>query len=158
MPAFRSITFNPNCIMNWTVILIASLAATALMSAFSYIVSAAFGALFKEPVLLDWVLRKSGLKAGGRWHAALGWLLHFVFGLLFVLAYDVIWRWKGVTLPNTLALGAIGGIVGIAGWMLLFRIPRERPRIPLRQYYLQLFLAHVVFAGTAGAVYHFFGY
>ncbi len=139
-------------------ILVATLAGTSTMTAFSYIVSEAFQKLFKEPVLLAIIMKKLRVDASAKTKTVLAWLLHYFIGLLFVLSYEVAWNYFNI--PQSWLVGCIfgciSGIFGILGWMLLFRIPGKPPKVHFSEYYLQLFFAHVVFALTVLAVYKIF--
>ncbi|RZJ34438.1 MAG: hypothetical protein EOO51_09525 [Flavobacterium sp.] len=139
-------------------ILVATLAGTSTMTAFSYIVSEAFQKLFKEPVLLAIIMKKLRVDASAKTKTVLAWLLHYFIGLLFVLSYELAWNYFNI--PQSWLVGCIfgciSGIIGILGWMLIFRIPGKPPNVHFSEYYLQLFFAHVVFALTVRAVYKIF--
>jgi hypothetical protein len=139
-------------------ILAETIAAVTLMTAFSYLVSESFRKLFAEPVLLNYVIRLSGLRASPSLNSVLGWLIHYVLGLLFVLVYE--WLWNSGLMsdgwPEALVLGIASGIVGIIGWMMIFSAPRDKPRVAFRAYYAQLLVAHIIFAAGATAVHRMF--
>ncbi len=139
-------------------IILATIAGTTFMTAFSYMISESFNKLFKEPVLLNFALKALKLELSPTARRIAGWAIHYLIGVAFVLAYHVIWE-RGV-LPldwiNTVLLGAISGLLGIAGWMLIFRIPANNPPVKFGQYYLQLFFAHIFFAAGAAVVYMIF--
>lgn len=139
-------------------ILIATLAATTAMTAFSYLLSEAFQKLFKEPVLLNYVLELSGIKLGDRSLGAAGWLLHYIIGLIFVITYYLIWTYTNIRLSwvSGVVFGCISGIIGILGWVVLFKLPSKEPRVAFTAYYIQLFYAHIVFALIATAVFKAF--
>lgn len=136
-------------------ILVATLAGTSMMTAFSYLVSKAFHKLFKEPVLLAIIMKKLGFNFSRQMKSVLAWLLHYFIGLLFVISYEIAWVYFEV--PQSwlvgLIFGCVSGIIGVLGWMLIFRIPGKPPKVRFTEYYLQLFFAHIVFAMTVLTVY-----
>jgi len=143
--------------MNWVEIIAETIVATALMSLFSHLVSESFGKLFTEPVLINYVMRLSKLELRPKMGSALGWLLHYAAGILFVIPYHWIWRkWLSDDWVSGLILGAVSGVVGILGWMIIFSLPRREPRVAFTEYYIQLFFAHIVFAFSALAVHKLF--
>lgn len=140
---------------NFSNILFISILATLVMTAFSYVVSESFRAMYKEPVLLSYVLINSKLNIPPLLKNIMGWILHFAIGFVFVLTYHFIWN--NDILPENwvtaLILGGISGVMGIIGWYFLFKYTEFKPQIDFKGYYLQLFFAHVLFALTAFAVY-----
>jgi hypothetical protein len=50
-----------------------------------------------------------------------------------------------------LILGAACGLIGILVWETVFRVHPSPPRIDLKNYYRQLFIAHLIF-GTVAAI------
>ena len=132
-------------------ILISSILATAVMTAFSYLVSETFKKLFKEPVLLSFAIGRFHLQLSKSTERVLAWLLHFMIGLLFVVCYHFIWKWDwlDIDFQSSLLLGALSGIIGIISWHFIFEFTNHQPRIAFKQYYLQLFIAHVFFGVTA---------
>ncbi|WP_228515158.1 MULTISPECIES: hypothetical protein [unclassified Flavobacterium] len=136
-------------------LLIVSITATSTMTLFSYAVSKNFRELYKEPVLLSLVLSKLKLETAPKTENVLGWILHYIIGFLFVLAYHFLWSHNilPVSILSALLLGSISGIIGILGWMLIFKLSNHKPAIDFKGYYIQLFLAHVIFGLTATAVY-----
>lgn len=135
-----------------------TIAGTTVMTAFSYLVSASFGKLFAEPILINYVMRLSRIGVRPKMTGIAGWLLHYLIGLLFVWPYHRIWH-AGILPENWVSafiLGAASGIIGILGWMLIFRLPRKEPRVAFTEYYLQLFFAHIFFAAAAFAVHLLF--
>lgn len=56
--------------MNLLKIAIAAFSATNIMTTFSYLLSANFKKLFKEPVMMNFILEGIGIELKGRWHKA----------------------------------------------------------------------------------------
>lgn len=138
--------------------LLETIAGTTVMTAFSHLVSASFNKLFTEPVLLNYVLRISDIRIKPAYSGFIGWLLHYLAGLLFVAGFHWAWHLDIVAEDwvSGLTLGAASGIIGILTWMVIFRLPRKTPRVAFSEYYLQLFFAHVFFAFPVVAVHKLF--
>jgi len=135
-------------------ITVASVLGTSIMTAFSYIASESFNKLWKEPVLLNLVASKAKTDFSPRRKSIFGWLIHYIIGFSFALSYHFIWKYSDAepTWLCGLILGAASGLLGICSWFFLFRIPEQKPKIAIRQYYLQLFIAHLFFALAVVAV------
>lgn len=133
----------------------ASVLATSAMTLFSYAMSASFRELYKEPVLLSFILTKINLEVSMQTKKYLAWLLHYLIGLIFVIAYHLLWYYNVLTISilNTLLLGALSGIIGIIGWVVMFKMADYKPNIDFKGYYIQLFFAHIIFAIVAVAAY-----
>ena len=142
----------------YTIILLflVSIIATSSMTLFSYSVSSAFRELYKEPVLLAFVLKKFNINISSNAKITTAWILHYLIGLFFVVIYYMLWKNNIITIStlDTLIVGAVTGIVGIVGWVLLFKTSDYRPNLNFTGYYLQLFLAHLIFALTAAASFY----
>lgn len=136
-------------------ILIATIAATSAMTLFSYAVSASARELYKEPVLLTYVLSSLKVDVSPQTKTFLAWLLHYLIGLFFVLSYHFLWAHDVIEISwrAGLVLGAASGIVGILGWIILFKIVNQKPNIDFKGYYVQLFFAHIIFGLVAFYVY-----
>lgn len=139
-------------------ILIATIAATSAMTLFSYAVSASARELYKEPVLLTYVLSSLKVDVSPQTKTFLAWLLHYLIGLFFVLSYHFLWAHDVIEISwrAGLVLGAASGIVGILGWIILFKIVDQKPNIDFKGYYVQLFFAHIIFGLVAFYVYQLF--
>lgn len=139
-------------------LVISCIVATSAMTLFSYIISAGFRELYKEPVLLTYLLTKFDVEVSMVTKSILAWVLHYVIGLLFVIAYHYIWVYDVMEFSWRVALllGAISGIIGILGWIILFKIVPQKPNIDFKGYYIQLFFAHVILGLTAFLVYKAF--
>lgn len=137
----------PICIQ----LLIATVAATSAMTLFSYILSAGFKELYKEPLLLKYLLMKLKIAVSDRVKEILAWGIHYAIGFVFVLGYYLLWV-NGIILFTILVgmgLGAICGIIGIISWMIMFKLARFEQKAGDKGYYFQLFVAHIIFGVTA---------
>ena len=97
------------------------MAATSAMTAFSYFLSATFRKLYKEPLLLQYLVSASGICMGTKAKAFAGWSLHYLIGLLFVALFDL-GRYPGfytASWPAELEFEIAIGIIGIAGWAII---------------------------------------
>ena len=139
-------------------IVISSIAATSAMTLFSYVISASFRELYKEPVLLTYLLTKAHVQVSAATKTVLAWILHYIIGLLFVIGYHFVWTYNILEFswPIALLLGAVSGIIGILGWVIMFKAVPQEPNIDFKGYYLQLFFAHVIFGIVAFWVYKMF--
>lgn len=139
-------------------ILLASIIGTVVMTGFSYYMSEQFNALFKEPVLLNLVTSSAKIEVNPKRKSALGWIAHFVIGLVFVVCYHLIWKYSDFdpTWFCGLIFGIISGFVGIFSWHFLFKLGDNPPKVKFKKYYLQLFFAHILFALAVVGVYKIF--
>lgn len=136
-------------------LIVVSIAATSAMTLFSYAASASFRELYKEPVLLTFMLTKLNIELAPKSKAVLAWLLHYFIGFLFVLCYHFLWVQDllPISFLSGFILGFISGIIGIIGWMIMFKMSNHQPQIDFKGYYFQLLLAHIIFGLVATAVY-----
>lgn len=132
-------------------ILLSGLVATSLMTLFSYLASNAEKENFKEPELLA-ELEDEALPAKSKYLALpAGWVTHFSIGILWALFYGFIWEKMKIkpTTKSGLALGAFSGVTGIIIWDTAFRLHPKPPKTNFKQFYKQLFFAHLVYSLTA---------
>ncbi len=143
--------------MDFIRIMIGALVGTTLMTFFSYLVSAAFQKLYKEPVLLKYILLNSGFELTKKQTATAGWIIHYLIGVAFILIYHFLWKSDLVALTwiNGLFLGIGSGVLGILGWVVMFKVSDFKSDIGFTGYFTQLLIAHVIFALSALAVYKF---
>ena len=137
-------------------IVVGTVAATTLMTIFSYSVSRLRNRQFTEPVLLNRFLCGFGVLKEYQLEKNLaGWVLHYAIGLMFLVCYYFVWSRTSFdpTWKTALVLGAISGLIGIIGWAILFKIQSVPANIRVSEYFTQLFVAHVIFALTATATF-----
>lgn len=136
-------------------IIIVAIAATSTMTLFSYAVSASFREIYKEPLLLSYLLHNFKINLSNVSKNILGWLIHYGIGVLFVIVYHYFWVHNilEISFLHALLLGIGSGIIGIISWMIFFKLSHYQPRIDFKGFYIQLFIAHIIFALTATAVY-----
>lgn len=131
-------------------IIVSGLAATSLMTFFSYIVSTYKQKNFKEPELLA-VLEENALPAEAKSLAlAAGWSTHFSIGIAWAGVYKYLWQNAGVkpSFESGLVLGGLSGLTGVLIWRTAFRIHPDPPRIEYNRFFGHLILAHLVYGVT----------
>jgi len=135
-------------------ILLATIAATTLMTILSYLFSATFRELYKEPLLLKYLMQRLGSPLSANTEEILGWVMHYVIGLLFVLSYQLLLHYNilDISWTSGILFGAVAGLVGIAWWHTMFKLSNFPP-IDFKGYYWQLFLVHIIFGLTTVAIY-----
>lgn len=139
-------------------VLLATVFATSAMTSFSYLLSESFRKLYKEPVLLQYLMTVFKLELSITGKKIASWLLHYFIGLLFVVLYQAP-LWLDIlsyrpTINTGLLFGGIIGCVGILGWEIMFRIAAANPPVKKSGYYIQLFVAHVIFGITTVGVFY----
>ncbi|MCF4100821.1 hypothetical protein L1I30_03995 [Gillisia sp. M10.2A] len=142
--------------MEVTKIICSGFAATSLMTAFSYLVSRIKNKQFREPELLNILISRSDLlnfKLSKK--SSVGWVLHYVIGWIFVIIFDVLWKFNfpPFSVLSGALLGLVAGIIGVFGWKIFFSLSNNPPKIDWSEYYLQLIIAHIIFGVTAALVF-----
>ncbi len=118
------------------------------MTAFSYIISIMRVRQLREPMLLNKLVdRLTGMYITPHSSNPQGWLLHFVVGAVFVVAYHFVWVLTDIDVSwqSAAIMGAISGIVGIAIWTVTFLLHPNPPKVHFLGFFSQLFFAHVIF-------------
>jgi hypothetical protein len=136
-------------------LLMAAIIATSAMTLFSYIISESFEELYKEPLLLKFILDRLNFTFSESLKSICSWIIHYGIGLIFVIVYHILWKYKIVpfTILSGVYLGALSGLAGITGWIIMFKLSRFERKVSDKGYYIQLFFAHVIFGLTAFLVY-----
>ena len=126
-------------------VLLPSTSATSAMTLFSYVVANLTGQQFREPVLLNHFFNHKQQRPAAR-----GWLLHYLVGIVFAVAYQLLWK-RFLRLPPTpdgLSYGALCGLIGILGWRITFATHPRHPLTNRQGYLAHLFVAHLIFGLT----------
>ena len=139
--------------MNLKKIVSAAILGTTFMTAWSIIVSRQANKQFREPVLLNLLLRRLAYKNKVEADSAAGWISHFLAGAAFTTVYEQVWQKQKPTLKNSLFLGGVSGLVGIGIWEMAFQMHPNPPRVDRKNYYQQLFIAHLIFGVFAALGY-----
>lgn len=143
--------------MKTSKILLAGVVGTTFMTLYSYLVSKKEKQQYVEPVLLNKLINSSEALPEIRdtkTHPA-GWLAHYGVGILFVIAYWILWR-RALHSPGfvkALFIGSASGVIAIAAWKIMFAANSNPPRNYRYGYFRQLFIAHIIFSAFALASY-----
>ena len=146
--------------MNLLKIMIAAFSATNIMTTYSYLVSISFKELFREPIMLNFILDGAGINLKGRFRKFSAWLAHYLIGLAFVLIYEAVWRYTNIEFGFTsgICFGIISGLIGVSAWRLCYRLPDGKRHVPSKEYAIQLFFGHVIFAVAVVIAFKIFNY
>ena len=98
--------------------------------------------------MLTFKTRPEGQLSDNKFSIATGIVAHYLVGILFVIIYYLLWK-NGIGKPD-LIYGAIfgfaSGLFGILIWHLFFLIhPKPPANIHLKDYFIMLVVAHIVF-------------
>jgi len=142
--------------MDLSTFFVAWICAILAMSAFSALLSQVFKIELREQNLLAHLmatLKKSDPKQSP--NVLKGWLVHFAFGLFFMIGYEILWYLTGFarTYGWSIIFGTGMGVVGVLGWIGMFRAHPNPPQLHFKFYYFQLVLAHIVFCVMATTVF-----
>lgn len=138
--------------------LIPALVATSAMTAFSYVFSAIVKKQFREPELLNLLLmRWSNRFEQLTKDSFVGWVIHYLVGVFFMLFFHLIWEGLGIkaTALSGIIMGFAAGILGVIGWNITFWIHPNPPKLDFKQYYVHLIMAHVVFGLSGLSTYNY---
>lgn len=138
-------------------ILLIAFTAMILMTAFSYVYSRLRNKRFKQPPLLNELFARLGILSNRALsvHPA-GWIIHYGVGVFFIYIFEVTRQRTAIEVNfiTLLIAGALFGVVGALGWYATSRIhPKPPAEIKSPEFYLHIFIAHIVFATGA-----YFGY
>lgn len=146
--------------MDYFKICIAAFSATNLMTTFSYMLSHHYKKLFKEPVLLSYIFQNMDFCPKGKWAIVCAWITHYAIGLFFVIGYNILWR--NAVLPfgwlSGIGLGIISGIIGVFSWKIIFKLQKKPSKVHVKEYYVQLFFAHLLFAVAVVAAFKLYDF
>ena len=135
--------------MEFLQVIIAGISGTILMTAFSYIIARMKSQEFKEPKLLNMILRRSTFdKMNPSNNSVMGWVLHFSIGVLlmtFFYLFHLTFSFK-ISFFSIFIYGIFAGILSILSWHLMFLISPNSPDISLKEFYIRLLIAHILFA------------
>lgn len=90
--------------------------------------------------------------------SVIGSLFHLGTGVFFSLSFFLLWISEVIDFSwmDGVFLGIGSGILAIAGWWLYLTCHHQTPPLSFKHYFSSLFLAHLVFALTAVAVFREF--
>ena len=124
-----------------------TLIATSTMTLFSYILSAFAQQNFRETDLLAQLIRgwKPSLKRSSS--QLLGWQAHYSLGVIWGSFYAMT-RNRNRPLASSLLFGCTGGLSAIFFWKKAFDFNPKPAPTQRRDFYVQLFFAHLIFSLT----------
>ena len=126
----------------------AGILGTVLMTSFSYVISRMKSQQFKEPKLLNMILRRSTYDMNPSNNSVLGWVVHFSIGVILMTLFYVLHLTFSFSISavSILIYGIIAGVLSILSWHFMLSISSNSPDFALRDFYFQLLMAHVLFA------------
>ena len=130
------------------IILIAGVVATTVMTLFSHLVSKIRKHEFNEAQLLNkFIDATEFLPDVNKENAIWGWLIHYTMGIIFAAWMYCIFKSfdSEITLWLGGILGLIAGMIGAVGWMGLFALHSKPPRTDVKEFIIQLLMAHCIF-------------
>ena len=122
--------------------------ATLAMTAFSYLLSAITKRNFREPRLINLLLKRATIIST---HLCsehiIGWAIHLFIGILFVacfLGLTVIDIFQ-INYSSGFLFGCLAGTVGAVFWGITLKLHPDPPKLKKIWYLIQLIPAHIVF-------------
>ena len=100
-------------------IMIGALVGTTMMTIFSYLISVGFQKLYKEPVLLKYLLLKAGASLTKKETAAGGWILHYAIGILFAVLFILIMGVSWLQQPDLLSAILFGLVTVLFPFLIM---------------------------------------
>lgn len=133
-------------------ILLPSVVATSLMTLFSYLASNYKRKNFREPNLLGKIEKKQ-MQVPEPLAQPAGWATHYAVGVVMMLLYELYKKAAPGQKPavKTIGFGSIAGLGAIIAWKLLFKALPARSWRYHKQFYQQIFVAHLIYALVAAA-------
>lgn len=137
--------------MKGSLIILPALVSTSLMTGFSCLSAVVIKKNFSEPELLAEILEAYLPRRYQKHAKPAGWLCHYSLGTGWYVIYLLMSkRFNSQQRKDfPLRFGLAGGILGIACWRYLFRKSNNKDKINFYSFYVQLFLAHLVFSYAA---------
>lgn len=141
--------------MNINAILYAGIVATSVMTAFSYVLSAIRKKNFREPALLAGLLQGLQPSLHKTVASIAGWQLHYTVGLIWAGMYACLpvnqYEWS--TVITAVVFGSFCGAISVFTWMNVFRLHPDPPIIDYYEFYIQLFVGHILFSIVLSEMY-----
>ena len=129
--------------------LLPAITATSLMTLFSYLIAEYEKKNFSEAELLS-KIEKNQFHLPETIALPAGWTTHYAVGVLMTLlfeTYKLIFK-KKPAFYDTVIFGTFAGLLAIVSWKQLFKMLPKRQHNFYRKFYIQLFVAHLIFAAT----------
>ncbi len=136
-------------------ILLASVVATTVMTIFSHVVSKIRNREFNEAQLLNkFIDNTKCLPEVNNENAVWGWVIHYFIGMIvaiWIYSVFLLFDWP-VTVWLGGILGFIAGMVGAVGWLGLFAFHSNAPETDVKEFLIQLLMAHCIFGAVVVAI------
>ena len=138
--------------MNAQKILLPAFAATSVMTAFSYLIAELEKKNFSESELLAKIEKKQ-LHLSKQLALPAGWATHYTVGIVMTLLFEIYKKYFNAkpVFYHTIIYGTFAGLLAITAWKLLFTMRPQRSYNFYKKFFMQLFVAHLVFAGVITA-------
>ena len=143
--------------MDFYTFLIAWLCALLGMTAFSALLAQLLKRELREHILLSQlVFTLKPIDENQTPQIWVGWVIHFVMGLVFMGLYEIAWLLTDLDRSFfwSTVFGIGMGIIGVLGWALMFKLHPKPPELHFKTFYIQLLGAHVVFSWIALLVFY----
>lgn len=137
-------------------LVMANLAGTSAMTAYSYWKSYREEEQFEEPEMLGKMLHRllPQTIAIGPSQVA-GWVAHYTVGFLFNITYGLLWKKSNLKpdIASGMLLGIPSGMIGMGMWTLMLKLHPDPPHTNLKEHLKQLFTAHLIFGMCSAVAY-----
>lgn len=143
--------FEKGWMVTLPLIIMSGIAGTALMTLFMYLMSFVTNRVMKVTKILGTMITMGNYGRGElkerQFSLISGIIVHYLVGILFMFCYYQLWRigFGGPNFLTGLIFGFASGMLAIAVWYAFFAIHPSPPKVPLRSYLSNLFLAHFLF-------------
>lgn len=141
--------------MNTLNLFVASVGATAFMSSYMYLISQYQGKAMRIPYLLGSLFSPRTRTLGEIDFTppsrCVGTAVHYATGFVFMMVYAFVWSmgWLKANIFGAAALGVLHGFAGCGIWSLVFKFFPVLTKMNVRQFFIHLFIAHLIFAAVA---------
>ncbi|TRW25161.1 DUF2938 domain-containing protein [Flavobacterium zepuense] len=137
-------------------IILAGIVGTSFMTLYSYYRAKKENQQYEEPELLNKLIdRNNAVDVDVNKKHAAGWVAHYGVGMLFVLAYWVLYR-RALHSPGpvkVLLVGSASAATAVGAWKIMFSASPNPPDNNRYGYYRQLAIAHLIFTLFALSTY-----
>ncbi|MGY8914849.1 MAG: hypothetical protein ACKVJF_07165 [Flavobacteriales bacterium] len=143
-------------ISTFLIILVAAITATSTMTLFSQLVSKFRNNEFNEAKLLSkFIVRTKSIPKLHKYNTFWGWIIHYAIGVMIAAAmYFVFWNFNLDTTAIYGGLfGLIAGFMGAIGWLGLFTFHSNPPHTDVKEFLIQLVVAHIIFGASVSIVF-----
>ena len=141
-------------------ILVSGVLGTSIMTLFTYIIASITGKELSEPKFLNRLMWNSNLFHIEKddYHL-FGWCIHVFIGIVFAASLMLFKICTGfdLTICIGIFLGFVLGLIGVAGWTMLFTLHHNPPEIDFKLFLSQLVIAHMVFGLVVSSYVQLFG-